>query len=128
MTLQLVETVFLVALSLVWYVSIAQLVLNRRAAPKRPAVIAVLTAACLLGMSLKLEAVAATGRLDPIFWLYGFNFLIVFFDLQLTAHYGRQNHYLREFSQPARRRGTARAETVRAEMVRRAAGGSLSAV
>lgn len=96
MALEVIEGAALVVVSLVWYWSILRVVRSGRATPLRPAFITVLCAGHLMGMSVKLGEVATTGTMDPLFWLHGFNLLVVFVDFQLTAYYVRGRHSLRD--------------------------------
>ncbi|MDT8345347.1 MAG: hypothetical protein RQ752_13065 [Thermohalobaculum sp.] len=83
--LQTVELGSLLVLSLLWYGSIARMVVLRRASLIRPSVTMVLCAAHLAGMAALLNAMPAGAALDPIFWVYAGNLLVVFVDLRLTA-------------------------------------------
>jgi len=96
MLLYIIEITALAAVSLVWYWSIVRVVRRGHATPIRPAVITVLCAGLLVGMAAKLSELAATGAMDPLFWLHGFNLVIVFIDFRLTAHFARGRHRLRE--------------------------------
>jgi len=96
MMLQIAEAGVLVVVSLIWYGSIWRLVAQRRATPIRPAFVTLICTGLLTGMAAKLSAVAGGAPLDPLFWLHGFNLLIVFADLGLTARYVRGAHDLRD--------------------------------
>ena len=96
MNVYMLEAAVLVAMSVIWYLSIAKVVLARRAAPRRTVVVTILCTAYLVGMASKLGELPSTGRLDPLFWLHFINIVIVFVDFQLTALYARTHHRLRE--------------------------------
>lgn len=96
MTFLTFEAICLIALSVVWYISIARMVATGRARPRRTAVVVVLSAVILAGMAAKLIAVQEGQPLDPVFWLYGFCLLTVYFDLQLAALFTQPSASLRE--------------------------------
>ncbi|MEM7497588.1 MAG: hypothetical protein AAF371_06315 [Pseudomonadota bacterium] len=88
--LVLLEILGVVVLALAWMAAILRLIETRWWSPRRPVVMAVISAGCLAVMADTLQDWAVTGILRSSFYLAAWNLGMAFFDMALTWRLGRR--------------------------------------
>ncbi len=84
------EASMLIAFSVGWYLSVAKMLTTKVASGKSTSFVALVCLGYAAGIGAKWLEGSATGTLDPVIWLYGWNLSVCLFDLFLVIHLTRR--------------------------------------
>ncbi|PWR03265.1 hypothetical protein DKT77_07305 [Meridianimarinicoccus roseus] len=86
----ILEASMLIAFSLGWYMSVIKMLRTGVAAGKSKLCVSMVCFGYCAGVAAKLFEWSVTGALNPLIWLYAWNFAVTGFDLFLVFYLGRK--------------------------------------